>query len=121
VTTAAFWTLPERLLPDGAAIFHLLRNVGQSIYISVCFMVIVRTSQISNAELVTHVNLYNERFGFEWVSGLWNLDTPATLKALSVEVSRQAQLIAFNNAFLLYSWTCLAVIPVVLLWKKSAD
>jgi len=121
VTTAAFWTLPERLLPDGAAIFHLLRNVGQSIYISVCFMVIVRTSQISNAELVTHVNLFNERFGFEWVSGLWNLDTPATLKALSVEVSRQAQLIAFNNAFLLYSWTCLAVIPVVLLWKKTAD
>ena len=119
VTTAAFWTLPERLLPDGAAIFHLLRNVGQSVYIAVCFMVIVKTGQTSYSELIQHVTPYNERFGFEWVTGLWGTANLQSLAALGNEISRQSQLIAFNNAFLLYGWTCIAAIPVVLLWRRE--
>ncbi|MBX2880556.1 MAG: MFS transporter, partial [Granulosicoccus sp.] len=119
VTTAAFWSLPERLLPDGAAIFHLLRNLGQSVYIAASFMVVVRTTQVSSADLAPHINAFNERLGFPWVTGLWNLDTPGAIKALSSEMSRQSQLIGFNNAFVFYSWTCIAVIPIVLLWRKQ--
>ena len=37
------WSLPSHLLPDGSAFFHLLRNVGQSIYLAVSFLIIVRT------------------------------------------------------------------------------
>lgn len=118
VTTAAFWSLPERLLPDGAAIFHLLRNLGQSVYIAVSFMIVVRTTQVSSADLVAHVNVFNESLRFDWVTGIWGIETPVALKALSSEVARQAQLIAFNNAFIFYSWTCIAVIPLVWLWRK---
>ncbi|MGH1359893.1 MAG: DHA2 family efflux MFS transporter permease subunit [Burkholderiaceae bacterium] len=118
VTTAAFATLPERLLPDGAAIFHLLRNVGQSLYIALSFIVIVRFSQINYAELVQGLTLFNERLQYGSISGLWSTDTQAGLQALNGETFRQARLIAFNNAFLLYTWTCFAVIPLVLLWRK---
>jgi len=118
VTTAAFATLPERLLPDGAAIFHLLRNVGQSIYIAVSFIVIVRFSQINYAELVPFLSPFNERLNYGQITGVWSTEPGPALKALSGETFRQARLIAFNNAFLLYTWTCFAVIPLVLLWRK---
>ncbi len=118
VTTAAFVTLPERLLPDGAAIFHLLRNMGQSIYVALSFIVIVRYSQINYAELVQMLSPFNERLNYDQVTGRWSTDSAAALKALGGETLRQARLIAFNNAFLLYAWTCFAVIPLVLLWRK---
>ncbi len=119
VTRATFWTLPDRLLPDGSAMFHLLRNVGQSIYIALCFVVIVRTGQTSYSELTQHINPYNEGLNFDWVRGLWNVQNLESLASINNEVSRQSQLIAFNNAFLLYSWTCFAVIPVVFLWNRK--
>ncbi len=120
VTTAAFSTLPDRLLPDGAAIFHLLRNVGQSVYIALSFLVVVRSSQINYGELVQNLSPLNDRLTLPWVTGLWGIDNVAALRAASSESFRQAQLIAFNNAFLLYSWTCFAVIPIVFLWRKPA-
>ena len=119
VTTAAFWTLPDRLLPDGAAIFHLLRNVGQSIYIALCFMLVVRTGQMSYADLSSSASVYNERLGYPWVSGLWGIDSQEALQGFSGELARQSGLIAFNNAFLFYAWTCFAVIPVVFLWRRK--
>ena len=119
VTRATFWTLPDRLLPDGSAMFHLLRNVGQSIYIALCFVVIVRTGQTSYSELIQHINPYNEGLNFDWVSGLWSTQSRESLTSLSNELVRQSQLIAFNNAFLLYSWTCFAIIPVVFLWSHK--
>ncbi|MCP5153287.1 MAG: DHA2 family efflux MFS transporter permease subunit [Ectothiorhodospiraceae bacterium] len=120
VTTAAFWSLPPRLLPDGAAIFHLLRNLGQSVYIALSFIVVVRTTQVNYADLVTYVNPFNELLGYETVTGLWSTDTLAGLRALRGEINRQAQMIAFNNAFLLYAVTCFGVIPIVFLWRKTA-
>ncbi|MGB7300532.1 MAG: DHA2 family efflux MFS transporter permease subunit [Burkholderiaceae bacterium] len=118
ITTAAFVSLPDRLLPDGAAIFHLLRNVGQSIYIALSFIVIVRFSQINYAELVQLLSPFNERLNYGQVTGHWNMETAPGLKALGNEALRQARLIAFNNAFLLYTWACFAVIPLVFLWRK---
>lgn len=119
VTTAAFATLAPRLLPDGAAIFHLLRNVGQSIYIALSFIVVVRASQVNYAELTPNLSAFNEKLGLPWVTGLYSVDGSVALQVLSGEVSRQGQLIAFNNAFLLYTWTCFAVVPLVLLWRKG--
>jgi DHA2 family multidrug resistance protein len=118
VTTAAFATLPERLLPDGAAIFHLLRNIGQSIYIAVSFIVIVRFSQINYAELIQLISPFNERLSYGQVTGHWSVESTTGLQALGNEAQRQARLIAFNNAFLLYAWACFAVIPLVMLWRK---
>lgn len=120
VTTAAFATLSPRLLPDGAAIFHLLRNMGQSIYIALSFIVIVRSTQVNYAELGQLLSPFDERLNYGRVMGSWSTATVPQLGALSGEVLRQARLIAFNNAFLLYTVTCFAVIPLVLLWRKPA-
>lgn len=118
-TTAAFWNVPRRLLPDGAAIFHLLRNLGQSIYLAVAFLVIVRTGQTSYSELTTHINPYNEALAQNLRSPYPSIAFLQQLQTLGTEVSKQANLIAFNNAFLLYGWSCLAAIPIVFLWRKT--
>lgn len=119
ITTAGFWSLPPRLLPDGAAFFHLLRNLGQSIYLAVSFLIIVRTTQINYADLSNNINPFNEILGYGWVIGAWSLDDLRGLEALSSEVTRQAQMISFNNAFVLYSVTCFCVIPFVFLWRRQ--
>ena len=79
----------------------------------------VRTTQVNYADLVTYVNPFNELLGYETVTGLWSTDTLAGLRALRGEINRQAQMIAFNNAFLLYAVTCFGVIPIVFLWRKT--
>lgn len=117
VTTAAFWSLPARLVPDGAAIFHLLRNLGTSVYVALSFLVVVRSSQVNYAELVTSLNPFNEAMHYGIVLGQWNIESIRGLQALSREVGRQAQMISFNNAFLFYTLTCFAVIPLVFLWR----
>ena len=117
VTTAAFYSLAPRLLPDGAAMFHLLRNLGTSAYVAISFLVVVRTTQVNYADLVVHVNPFNEALRYGLSSGAWNIDSLRSMGALSREIGRQAQMIAFNNAFLFYSITCFAVIPLVLLWR----
>lgn len=119
VTTATFWSLPPRLLPDGAAMFHLLRNIGQSVYIAVSFLVVVRTTQMNYADLVHYVNPFNELLGYEYVTGAWSTETTRGLAALSGEIRRQAQMIAYNNTFLLYGITCFAVIPFIYIWRKQ--
>ena len=118
-TTAAFWNAPRRLLPDGAAIFHLLRNLGQSIYLAIAFLVIVRTGQTSYSELTTHINPYNEALAENLRNPYPSIAFLQQLQTLGTEVSKQANLIAFNNAFLLYGWSCLAAIPIVFLWRKT--
>lgn len=120
ITTAAFWSLPARLLPDGSAFFHLLRNVGQSLYLAVSFVIIVRTTKINYADLSNNINPFNEILGYRWVIGAWSMDNLRGLEALSSEVSRQAQMISFNNTFLLYGATCFCVIPFVFLWRRSS-
>ena len=74
---------------------------------------------MSYSELGAHINPFNPALA-PWLSAeSAGVPTLAELHNLSAEVARQANLIAFNNAFLLYGWTCFAVIPVVFLWRRN--
>ena len=63
LTVITFATLPPRWLPEGASIFHLLRNFGSSIFISLSFMVVVRSAKVSYAGLVEPLTPLIERCG----------------------------------------------------------
>ena len=98
---------------------HLLRNLGQSAYIAISFLVVLRTSQMNYADMVEVVSPFNELWGYDGLTGAWSTDSVRGLKALSGEIGRQSQMIAFNNAFLMYGLTCVAAMPLVLLWRKT--
>ena len=111
----SFATLDEKFMPEGSAIFHLLRNFGTSIFISFSFMVVARTARISYAELAEHISPYKESLRFPNVTGAWNLDTVEGLSRIGEEVDRQAQMIGYDNAFIMYAIVCFASLPLLLL------
>jgi DHA2 family multidrug resistance protein len=54
---------PENpLVPDGTAIFHLLRNMGNSIFISLSVALVIRETKRSHAELLPDVSPFKKVF-----------------------------------------------------------
>ena len=81
LSIVAFATLPIHLLPDASSIFHLLRNFGSSIFISVCVLAISRTGRISYSELAENITLFSDNAQFPQVMGLWSFDSVQGLAA----------------------------------------
>ncbi len=115
LVTMTFATLPEKFMPDGSSIFHLLRNFGTSIFISLSFVVVVRTARISYAELAENISPYKEALRFPAVTGGWNLETVDGLARIGTEIDRQARMVGYDNAFLMYAIVCFASLPLLLL------
>jgi MFS transporter, DHA2 family, multidrug resistance protein len=114
LTTVSFASLSTRLMADGSALFHLLRNFGTSLFIALSFMVVVRSAQISHSEISQNVSPYNEALRYPSVVGYWDVGSLHGLAKLSSEVDRQAQMIGYQNAFIMYAAVCFATIPVLL-------
>lgn len=114
LSMVTFATLRPALLPDASAIFNLLRNLGSSIFIAACVMAIVRTGKINYAELTENVSPFNEALGFNQVTGLWSTESLTGLAAISGEILRQASMIGYENAFLMYTMVCVAAVPFLL-------
>jgi len=119
VTLITFSTLDPKLLPEGMAIFHLLRNFGSSVFISVSFAVVIRTGKMNYSEMVEHISPFNERLQMPFVAGRWAFDTTKGLAAMSGEVGRQAVMVGYVNAFYLFAVACISVIPFVFLVRMK--
>lgn len=115
LSVVTFATLSPRLLPEASAIFHLLRNFGSSIFISISVMTVIRTSQVHYAELSTVISPFNKALDFTATMGGWSTATLGGLAALSGEMGRQSQMIGYSNAFVLYTVCCVAAIPFLAL------
>ncbi|MGI9488193.1 MAG: DHA2 family efflux MFS transporter permease subunit [Geminicoccaceae bacterium] len=111
LSIVAFASLHPSKLPEASAIFHLLRNFGSSIFISISVMVAVRTTKTTYAELAEHVSPLNETLRFPESTGSLSLDSAQSILALAGEIDRQAQLIGYLNAFLLYTAAALVTMP----------
>ena len=111
----SFATLDERFMAEGSSIFHLLRNFGTSIFISLSFMVVARSARINYAELAEHISPYKESLRYPGVTGAWDLDSVEGLSRIGEEVHRQAQMIGYDNAFIMYAIVCCASLPLLLL------
>ena len=111
----SFATLDERFMAEGSSIFHLLRNFGTSIFISLSFMVVARSARINYAELAEHISPYKESLRYPGVTGAWDLDSVEGLSRIGEEVHRQAQMIGYDNAFIMYAIVCFASLPLLLL------
>lgn len=120
LSIVAFSTLAPNLVPDGTAFFHLLRNIGSSIHISLSIALVVRATKVNYAGLTEHISPYNKAFDLPWVRGAWSTDSLAELNALSNEAQRQATLIGYLDAFTFFWVTAVFAIPLVFLvrWSK---
>jgi DHA2 family multidrug resistance protein len=117
LSIVAFATLPVRLFPDASSIFHLLRNFGSSIFISVSVLTVSRTGKISYSELSENISAFTDIARYPEVMGLWSFESAQGLAALGSEVNRQALMVGYANSFALYALAAFSAIPLMLLVK----
>ena len=122
LSIVTFSTLPRVLVPDGTAIFHLLRNMGSSIFISLTIALVLRQTKVNYSGLVENLSPFNEAFRMPGVTELWSLSDGAALGAMSREAGRQATMIGYLDAFVLFAAAAALTAPLVFLVrvKKSA-
>ncbi len=111
MSLTAFRTLPATSRPEAMAVFHLMRNIGSSFFISLSVAEIVRATGANYSRLSEHVSPFNRAFDLPWVIGSWSVESLPSLARLAREVNRQAAMIGYLNAFTLYMLASLCAIP----------
>ena len=118
ISVVAFSTLAPALVSDGTAFFHLLRNIGSSIHISLSVSLVIRSAQTSYSELSRHVSPFNENWLLPWVSGGYSRSSTEGLMVMSGELARQAAMIGYINSFYFFAVTALVVLPMIVLVRR---
>jgi len=111
ITMVTFSTLDPKLVPDASSVYHMIRNFGSAVHISLTVTVSVRMARHSYAELVERVTpLQHEALPWPW-----SYSELSGLAALSRELNRQAMMIGYLDAFVFFVATSLVVLPLVAL------
>jgi DHA2 family multidrug resistance protein len=113
LTLTAFDGIPRDKMPEALALYHLVRNIGASFFISVSVAEVIRSTGVNYAHLVEHLSSYNRSLALPWVTGLWEVSTMPSLQRLSREITRQSAIIAYINAFGLFTVVAAFAAPLV--------
>ena len=119
LTVATFRTLETRFWPEAMSVFHLMRNIGSSFFISISVAEIVRTTAQNYARMNEMLSPFNDRLALPWVMGGWTMDTGPGLARLAKELDRQAAMIGYLNAFTLYTAASAAGVLLVMTMTKG--
>jgi MFS transporter, DHA2 family, multidrug resistance protein len=120
LSTAALSTLAPQQRTEGAGLFSLSRNIGSSIGISVVNSLLTRNTQVNHADIVQHVTAVNRAFADPIITQFWNPLTAGGRAALDAMITRQAQIIAYIDDYKLLMIATLAVIPLLIVFKKPS-
>ena len=115
LSVVAFSDVAEKDRPETSAVFHLLRNLGSSFFISICVAEIIRSTGVNYSRMVEGISQFNPSLTLPWVMGAWDLNSLAGLQRISNEISRQSALIAYLNAFGMFTAACAVTLPLILL------
>jgi DHA2 family multidrug resistance protein len=121
ITLVAFGTLEAKHYAEASAIFHLLRNIGSSFFISLSIAEIVRTSGANYSRMTEMITPYNRSLTTPGLTGAWTFDTVPGLAKVANEIARQSMMIGYLNAFMMYTVTSgLAVVFVLMVRRRKA-
>jgi DHA2 family multidrug resistance protein len=118
LTVMAFATLESRNLAEAMALFHLLRNIGSSLFISLSVAEIVRSTAMNYSRMTEMITPYNEVLSVPGLMGGWTTGTLQGLARLGREIDRQAAMIGYVNAFGLYTAASASAILLGLLARR---
>ena len=121
MTIVAFETLPQKDRAEASSVFHLLRNIGSSFFISLSIAEIVRASGANYSRMTEMITPYNQALAMPGVTGGWTFDTLPGLAKMANEIARQAAMIGYLNAFVMYTATsALAVVLALMVRRRKA-
>jgi DHA2 family multidrug resistance protein len=123
IVTTAFRTLDPALRAEGVSVLHLMRSIGSSFFISVSVTEIVRATGANYSRMIEQLSPYNKSLTLPQVMGQWNTETTSGMAAISKEINRQAAMLGYMNAFVLYTAMSMIAIPLVLMLggQRKAD
>lgn len=118
LSTLAYETLPAQATDQAAALYNLSRTIGSSIGISIAGTLLSRETQINWNRLGGAINPFNPAL-HKWlaVHGL-TLHDALTYQLLAQQLSRQAMMVAFVDAFWFVMWSILVLMPLMLILKR---
>jgi len=115
LSTIAFATLDARYRNEGAAMFTLIRNIGSAIGISVLQAMTIRNSSTVHSRLTEGVRPDNPLLALRMPD--FDFDIPASVARLNAEITRQAMMVSYIDAFWALFVITLAIAPMVLLMR----
>ena len=115
ITLVVFSNLPLERTAEGAGMFHFIRSIASSYFISACFVVVFHSAKMNYADMTNHISLFNEMLSFPWVRGGYDIESIGGLARVSGEIARQSLMIGYINAFQLFTWASVAVFPLIFL------
>jgi DHA2 family multidrug resistance protein len=113
LVVASFSTLPREHLNEATAVFHLLRYIAASAFVSISVVIVLHTGQENYARMTEFVTPFNDALQESSALGLWSSESLRGLATLSGEVGRQAFMIGYINAFTAYTVLSIAILPLV--------
>src|SRR6201991_3831171 len=105
ITSVAFGTLQAKHYAEASSIFHLLRNIGSSFFISLSIAEIVRTTGANYSRMTEMITPYNRALTTPGLAGAWSFDTVPGLAKVANEIARQSMMIGYPNAFMMCTVT----------------
>jgi MFS transporter, DHA2 family, multidrug resistance protein len=114
LSVVAFDTLDPKDRAEGSSVFHLLRNIGSSFFISLSIAEIVRATGANYSRMTEMITPFNTTLAMPGVIGGWTFDTLPGLARVANEITRQAAMIGYLNAFMMY--TVASAMAVVFVW-----
>lgn len=118
LTVSTFSNVENKDMAETTAVFHLLRNLGSSFFISICVAEIVRSTSTNYSRMVEMVTPFNKILTLPEVIGRWDLNSSTGLARLGAEITRQSAMIGYLNAFGLFTAACAATLPLILLMRR---
>jgi len=121
ITTAAFLTLPGNLRNGGTSILTLVRNIGSSVGISMVIANLTDKTIEMHARIVEGVTPFNNALQMQDVARNLNVNSNQGRAMLDGLVTQQAAIIAYLNDFKLLMILTLAMIPMILIIRATAQ
>ncbi len=121
INIIAFATLPAEIRTQATSIYSLMRNLGSAMGISITGALLQSNTQVNHALIAEQVNPFNRALQDGRTSQVLNIHSASGLALLDVEVTRQAQILAYINDFKLMLVLALLVMPLLLLVRTSAS
>ena len=82
-------------------------------FISISVTMVIRTGTSNYARMTEFVSPFNEILNFPQYLNVWDTETTTGLARIAEEVSNQADMIGFLNAFELYTVASVIVLPLI--------
>jgi len=120
LSVVAFDTLEPSHRAEAASVFHLLRNIGSSFFISLSIAEIVRTTGANYSRMTEMISPYSMALSLPWSTGAWDVESAPGLARVAKEITRQSAMIGYLNAFAMYTVASALAVALVLVVRRRS-